>query len=848
MKHFFFLLFILLTWYMAAMYRLHSLMVLAVAELMLLFFLFLLSRYFKRSFQAGFCNGKEVLRQGEKTGIRIWTENRAVFPIGRYRLDFYCGFKKPRQKKIISREGSIDSRKREVEELYWEFPWCGRFYVSLVQRQVYDYLSLFRARMKDDQETEISVLPSCQPLLLKFSSLDSWENRGYGEEFSVLQGNSGEVRQLREYGPGDLVRRIHWKQSARTDKILVKEFQREEDLFREIKSEEEATGGVVILGLGLVLAGFLIEYILHAHWLLYLAVTFLILLTPLFGHSPGNWTIFLMAVFQLSFWTMTGVKKMSGQRENDLRNKIAIGMFLGFGGIFALAFCVVGFSEESLYQAAYGAEGSIQRTVKQITGLDMSAADGNVSRGNLYPTGTDQLELITDKIPTETMYLKGFTGGDYERGEWLEDRDEEIYTLMEENSLHWGRWEDWIPGMYESLYYVINQNMKGTAEANTGRALMVRYIGGWRGDWYAPYYGIWSRNNQRYADDLYGFRYFQQDEMNIQWDNLRSYFSENGDTYREVQEAYEKEAAEIYTQVPQEEIPRLTELCRTNPMGDLEHITAFILYTLQSNASYTQTPGMFPFNEDPVEYFLFQGKEGYCQHFASAAVLMYRLYGVPARYATGYAVSPSDFELQSDGTYRAVVTDESAHAWPEIFIHDYGWTPVEVTPLGQGVTTNYPGFDSEIFQDIMTDTGWNLSVPSLQTQSREETKDTQNRQSPGIFFEVDKRTVWKGILTGAGGIGILCLIFYRRWKRRDQWIQKGGMGRLFDQLLFDLHFSGRMKEYQGWEKDFAYRLAEEIPAVTLEETEQLLRGAREEAFGEPGKQKKKAFRQPGEAA
>ena len=76
-----------------------------------------------------------------------------------------------------------------------------------------------------------------------------------------------------------------------------------------------------------------------------------------------------------------------------------------------------------------------------------------------------------------------------------------------------------------------------------------------------------------------------------------------------------------------------------------------------------------------------------------------------------------------------MVTDESAHAWPEIFIHDYGWTPVEVTPLGQGVTTNYPGFDSEIFQDIMTDTGWNLSVPSLQTQSR------RNRNSVSDFLQ-----------------------------------------------------------------------------------------------------------------
>ena len=191
-------------------------------------------------------------------------------------------------------------------------------------------------------------------------------------------------------------------------------------------------------------------------------------------------------------------------------------------------------------------------------------------------------------------------------------------------------------------------------------------------------------------------------------------------------------------------------------MEDLEHITTFILYTLQSNASYTRTPGMFPFNEDPVEYFLFQGKEGYCQHFASAAVLMYRLYGVPARYATGYAVSPSAFQEQADGTYRAVVTDESAHAWPEIFIRDYGWTPVEVTPMtpvevtpmGEGITAGYPGFDTEIFQNIMTDTGWDLSLPSLRTQEEDVEDVSREERKPVFSWEAGQEILWIGLIIG----------------------------------------------------------------------------------------------------
>lgn len=78
-----------------------------------------------------------------------------------------------------------------------------------------------------------------------------------------------------------------------------------------------------------------------------------------------------------------------------------------------------------------------------------------------------------------------------------------------------------------------------------------------------------------------------------------------------------------------------------------------------------------------------ENKEGYCSHFATLATLMFRAYGIPARYVEGYYVYPDWKELDEyEGRNRIEleVTDENAHAWTEIYIEGYGWMPVEVTP------------------------------------------------------------------------------------------------------------------------------------------------------------------------
>ena len=79
--------------------------------------------------------------------------------------------------------------------------------------------------------------------------------------------------------------------------------------------------------------------------------------------------------------------------------------------------------------------------------------------------------------------------------------------------------------------------------------------------------------------------------------------------------------------------------------------------------------------------FFFEKKEGYCIHYAATAVMMLRMYGIPARYVTGFLIPPSLFYLNDEGVWQADVPDDHAHAWAEAYI-DGRWVRVETTPSG----------------------------------------------------------------------------------------------------------------------------------------------------------------------
>ena len=94
---------------------------------------------------------------------------------------------------------------------------------------------------------------------------------------------------------------------------------------------------------------------------------------------------------------------------------------------------------------------------------------------------------------------------------------------------------------------------------------------------------------------------------------------------------------------------------------------------------YSRALDPLPAGTDPIDYFMNTSGEGYCVHFASAATLMLQAMGIPARFASGYVVFPKDFKKTDDG-YTAVVADNRAHAWVEVYVEGFGWVPYEATP------------------------------------------------------------------------------------------------------------------------------------------------------------------------
>ena len=133
-----------------------------------------------------------------------------------------------------------------------------------------------------------------------------------------------------------------------------------------------------------------------------------------------------------------------------------------------------------------------------------------------------------------------------------------------------------------------------------------------------------------------------------------------------------------YLSVP-DDIPRevvaLAERLGSGIQSDPRKILSNIETYLAQNYTYSLEVAYFPKEAvDATWDFLFNSATGYCTHFATAYVLLARLNGIPARYASGFLVyMPND----RDST---VVTGLSAHAWPEVWLDGEGWSSREATP------------------------------------------------------------------------------------------------------------------------------------------------------------------------
>jgi transglutaminase-like putative cysteine protease len=134
--------------------------------------------------------------------------------------------------------------------------------------------------------------------------------------------------------------------------------------------------------------------------------------------------------------------------------------------------------------------------------------------------------------------------------------------------------------------------------------------------------------------------------------------------------------AERYLQLPSNLPERIRRLAQditagtTNPYDKALRIQDYLRAFRYNEGIEAPPPGV-----DPVEHFLFTMREGYCDYFSTAMVVMLRSLGIPARISAGYFTGEFD---SNKGYY--LVREANTHAWPEVFFPEYGWIEFEPTP------------------------------------------------------------------------------------------------------------------------------------------------------------------------
>lgn len=256
---------------------------------------------------------------------------------------------------------------------------------------------------------------------------------------------------------------------------------------------------------------------------------------------------------------------------------------------------------------------------------------------------------------------------------------------------------------------------------------------------------------------------------------------------------------------------------RPTPYDKASAITDYLRTAIKYSPSIPSAPP----HVEPLEWFLFTWKSGYCNYYASAEVMLLRSIGVPARLAVGYAQG----EANGDGTFT--VRERDAHAWPQVYFPNIGWVDFEPTASQPALVRS-------------SEPASPLPEAQIATPPPKGPSETQGYQNDNIIAKYQTIRVWVIILVGLAGCALWVLNrnkpfgrrlpqfvyrLYQRYrldvpawlKRWERWSETGTVERSFHAINQSLAWLGKPQpaytsavERAGLLKKILPSLAEDI--------------------------------------
>lgn len=218
---------------------------------------------------------------------------------------------------------------------------------------------------------------------------------------------------------------------------------------------------------------------------------------------------------------------------------------------------------------------------------------------------------------------------------------------------------------------------------------MEYFIMGDSGKGYSNYYKVDDQAVNPSDDVVDELTRKEKPEGNL-YVKIRSYVTYENGVWRGRDIGYSHDS-DILVNYDKDRFDRYAADIRALTGGDTEYsqdVADDVTEYIRSHISYTTSPDKFSGDADPIMYALYEGHQGYCVHYASAAAIGMRTVGIPTRYNTGYVIPSSAWIQQDDGTYRAMILEKYSHAWAEAYnASTDAWDIVDATPLGDRADT-----------------------------------------------------------------------------------------------------------------------------------------------------------------
>ncbi|MBU5479724.1 DUF3488 and transglutaminase-like domain-containing protein [Blautia sp. MSJ-19] len=430
-----------------------------------------------------------------------------------------------------------------------------------------------------------------------------------------------------------------------------------------------------------------------------------VLISLLDQNPDGRMTVlFYTGIFLLINWISSSNRNI--QQEKHAPAFAAGALFLCIvaavsGGSFQLLVPETGYETSELVTNAREEFRDKIETFRFQKGKINTLPEGRLKETGEW-TASDETALTVKMEVPDSLYLRGFVGSVYDGDRWKTISTEDAWK---EKTLFYWLHQDGFYGETQ-LSEVRNMIQDDTLSSETGTMQITnnhadsRYL-------YTPYEmtelpegytGETALTDSTLASGgLFGNRKYSLQTMgNLVKDfttlGAESYqmLAEGGQMgYRETESYYNAFVYEQDTVLPDS----LTSLFQkelgnggNREQGHTDYYTAIsrIRAYLEKNMTYSTATDPFTDSGDFVTNFLTESKIGHSVHYATAATLMFRYYGIPSRYVEGYLITPEDVRDKTAGD-SIEIPGKNGHAWTEIYMDGLGWVPIEMTPEYYGV-------------------------------------------------------------------------------------------------------------------------------------------------------------------